>query len=268
MKQVIAFANHKGGVGKTTSAVNIASILGEAGRRVLVIDIDPQGSASLHLGVKDNGTGFLKALERTVSLPVLPTSVKGVDLIPSGLALSEAAQKFSGVLAGELFARCLERTVGDWEMVLIDCPPGPGILTLSALRVSRHLVIPIEASRLAMNGLDQLFETLDSMRREKRHPDLLGVIVCRANPRRKLHREIMADLDSRYPGKVAPLVRENVSLAEAPSKGKPITLYAPGSKGAEDYRLVTHWLLERLGEINQYEAPEASLPRSHSFGKR
>src|SRR5208283_947109 len=98
MKPIIAFANHKGGVGKTTSAVNIASVLGEMGKGVLVIDIDPQGSASLHFGVRDKGTGFLHALERTVAAPVISTAVKGVDLIPSGPALSEAAQRFSGVL--------------------------------------------------------------------------------------------------------------------------------------------------------------------------
>lgn len=135
MKPVIAFANHKGGVGKTTSAVNIASVLGETGKRVLVIDIDPQGSASLHFGFRDKGAGSLHA----------------------------------------------------------------------------------------------------------------GVIACRANPRRIVHMKTMADLERRFPGRVAPFVRENVALAEAPAQGKPVTLYAPGSNGAEDYRRVTQWLLKRLG---------------------
>ena len=247
MKPVIAFANYKGGVGKTTSAVNIASVLGETGKRVLVMDIDPQGGASLHFGVRDKGTGFMHALERTVAAPVLPTGVRGVDLIPSGPALSEADQRFSGVLGAELLARCLARTQGDWELVIIDCPPGPGILTTSALRVSQHVVIPIETNRLALNGLDQLIDTLDSMRRENRHPGILGIIACRANPRRIIHREIMADLERRFPGRMAPFVRENVSLAEAPAQGKPVILYAPDSNGAEDYRRVTQWLLERLG---------------------
>ncbi|MGO9021550.1 MAG: ParA family protein [Syntrophobacteraceae bacterium] len=247
MKPIIAFANHKGGVGKTTSAVNIASVLGEMGKGVLVIDIDPQGSASLHFGVRDKGTGFLHALERTVAAPVIPTAVKGVDLIPSGPALSEAAQRFSGVLGAELLARCLARTQGAWELAIIDCPPGPGILTSSALRVSQHVVIPIETNRLALNGLDQLIETLDAMRRENLHPGILGLIACRANPRRRIHRETMAELERRFPGKMAPFVRENVALAEAPAQGKPVTLYASDSNGAEDYRRVTQWLLERLG---------------------
>jgi chromosome partitioning protein len=247
MKQVIAFANHKGGVGKTTSAVNVASVLGEMGKRVLVIDIDPQGSASLHFGVKDKGMGFMQAMERTVAAPVLPTAVGGVDLVASGPSLSEAAQRFGGVLGAELFARCLARTQGDWELVIIDCPPGLGVLTMSALRASRHVVIPIETNRLALNGLDQLIETLDSMGSENHRPRILGVIACRANPRRRVYKEIMTDLETRFPGRIAPFVRENVSLAEAPARGKPVNLYAPSSNGARDYRRVTEWLLKCLG---------------------
>lgn len=273
MNPVIAFANHKGGVGKTTSAVNIASVLGEMGKKVLVVDIDPQGSASLHFGVRDKGVGFLRAailqarnpaaaarrflraMEKTVSAPVVPTAAGGVDLVPSGPALSEAAQKFSGVLGAELLARCLARTRGDWELVIIDCPPGPGILTKSALRVSRHVVVPVETNRLALSGLDQLMDTLDSMRGENRMPGVLGVIACRANPRRRVHREIMADLERRFPGRIAPLVRENVALAEAPAHGKPVNLYAPFSNGAEDYRQVTEWLLKCLGSSNLHRNP-------------
>jgi len=246
MKQVIAFTNHKGGVGKTTSAVNIASVLGEMGKSVLVVDIDPQGSASLHFGVRDDGMAFLHAIERTVAAPVRATAVKGVDLVPSGPSLSAAAQRFGGVLGAELLARCLSRTQGDWDLAIIDCPPGPGILTVSALRVSRHAVIAIETNRLAMNGLDQLMETLDSLRRENHRIEILGIIACRANPRRRVHREIMADLENRFPGRITPFVRENVALAEAPAHEKPVTLYAPFSNGAEDYRRVTEWMLERI----------------------
>lgn len=246
MKPVISFANHKGGVGKTTSAVNVASVLGEMGKRVLLMDLDPQGSASLHLGVRDKGSGFLRALESTVALPVLPTGVEGVQLIPAGPALSEAAQKFSGVLGVELLARCLARTQGDWEIVIIDCPPGLGILTMGALRASRHLVVPIETSHLALNGLYQLIETLASVHRENHPPGILGIITCRANPRRRLHKELTADLERQFPGIIAPVVRENVALAEAPAYGQPVNMYAPKSNGTEDYRQVTQWLVRRL----------------------
>ena len=246
MKLVISFANHKGGVGKTTSAVNVAAVLAEMGKRVLLMDLDPQGSASLHLGVRDKGSGFLSALESTVALPVIPTGVDGVDLIPSGPALSAAAQRFSGVLGTELLERCLSRTPGDWEIVIIDCPPGLGILTMSALRASRHLVVPVEASHLALNGLYQLTETLASIHQENNRPGILGIITCRANPRRRLHKELSADLERQFPGMIAPSVRESVTLAEAPAHGQPITMYAPNSNGTEDYRRVAEWLMQRL----------------------
>jgi chromosome partitioning protein len=246
MKPVISFANHKGGVGKTTSAVNIASVLGETGKKVLLIDIDPQGSASLHLGVKDDGTNFLKALERTAALPVLPTAADGVDLSPAGPALSGAAQKFSGVMGAELLRRCLMRTQGNWDLFIIDCPPSSGILSASALLVSEYVVVPIEANPLALNGLNQLLDTLGAMRRDNHGPEVLAIIACRANARRRVHRETMAELEKRFPGKMSPCVRENVALAESPAHGKPITLYAPTSKGAQDYRQVTQWLLQRL----------------------
>jgi len=246
MKPVISFANHKGGVGKTTSAVNIASVFGEMGKRVLVIDLDPQGSAGLHFGVRDTGEKLLRAMEKTIALPVLPTVASGVDLVPSGLALSAAAQRFSGVLGAELLGRCLMRTQGDWDLVIIDCPPGSGILTMSALLVSQHVLIPIEANHLAVNGLHQLIEILDSMDREGRTPAILGIIACRANPRRRSHKEIMTRLEKSFPGKIAPFIRENVAVAEAPAHGQPMTLYAPDSNGAKDYRQAAEWLLQRL----------------------
>ena len=243
MNPIITFANYKGGVGKTTSAVNIASVLGEMGKKVLIIDLDPQGSASLHFGVRDEGREFLRALEKTIALPVIHTAAGGVDLTPSGPALAEAVQRFSGTLGADLLGRCLMRTQGDWGLIIIDCPPSLGILTSSALRVSQHLIIPIEANPLSLDGLNRMIETLDSIRREGSRLSILGIIPCRANPRRRIHKEILADLEKMFPGKIAPAIRENVALAEAPARGQPITLYAPDSNGAADYRRVAQWLL-------------------------
>lgn len=246
MNPVISFANWKGGVGKTTSAVNIASVLGEMGKKVLIVDLDPQGNAGLHLGVRDDGRNFLRALEKTITLPVVHTPARGVDLIPSGPALVEAGQRFCGTLAADLLGRCLMRTQGDWELVLIDCPPSQGVLTASALRVSQFLVIPIEANPLAVNGLNRMIETLDSVPGAGSCPGVLGIIACRANPRRRLHKEIMAGLEKMFPGRIGPSIRENVALAEAPACGQPITHYAPDSNGAADYRRAAEWLLRGL----------------------
>jgi chromosome partitioning protein len=169
--------------------VNIAAVWGELGRKVLVVDFDPQGNASLHFGVRDTGGRFLQAMEKTIALPVLSTTTAGVDLVACGPALSRAAERFSGVLGADLFNRCLARTHGDWEVFLIDCPPSSGILTMSALRVSRYLIIPVEATQLAVHGLHQMMETLHSIRRENHGPELLGIIACRANARRRVHRD-------------------------------------------------------------------------------
>jgi chromosome partitioning protein len=117
--------------------------------------------------------------------------------------------------------------------------------TLSPAKMA-HFLAAIN-NPLALNGLNQLVETLESMRRESHCPEILGIIACRANPRRRIHREIMADLEKIHPGKIAPIVRENVALAEAPALGKPITLFASDSKGAEDYRHAAQWMLKRLG---------------------
>ncbi len=246
MVTAIAFANHKGGVGKTTSAVNIASCFAEMGKKVVVIDLDPQASASLHCGVRDSGWMLLHAMEKTVALPVVRTPMEGVDLVPSGPALATAVQRFSGMLGTELLSRCLARTSGDWEIAVIDCPPSLEIFTSSALLASRHVVIPVEANHLALNGLKQLMGTLDSMQERNHHVNLLGIIACRANPRRRIHKSVMAELEESFPGKTTPFVRENAALAEAPAHGQSITLFAPNSIGAEDYRSVARWLLERL----------------------
>jgi chromosome partitioning protein len=185
-------------------------------------------------------------MEKTTALPFIPTAVSGVELVPSGPALSGAAQKFTGVLGADLLSRCLMRTQGDWELFLIDCPPSAGILTASALLVSGYVVIPIEANPLALNGMHQLIETLSSLKREDHGPCILGIIACRANPRLRVYRSVMTNLENVFPGKLAPYIRENVALAEAPSHGCPITLHAPNSIGAQDYRRATQWLLERL----------------------
>ena len=120
------------------------------------------------------------------------------------------------------------------------------MLTLNALRVSRHVVIPVEANRLAFGSLRQTVETIESARKDNRALDLLAIIVCRSHPRHRIHREVMSEIEKAFPGKVAPVVRENVALAEAPGFGLPVALHAPDSSGAADYRAVARWLWTRL----------------------
>jgi chromosome partitioning protein len=243
---IFSVMNHKGGVGKTTTAVNLAAGWAESGARVLLIDNDPPGSAGMSLGVSDSGRGLLQALAASSALPVRETMMPGLYLVPSGPGLVEARHRFSGALGLELLRRCLERTPGDWDRVLIDCPPGEENLTVGALRTSRYVLVPVEVHFLGLNGINQILKTVASVQQDNPRLEIGAVIPCRAHPRRIIHREIMEKLETLFPGRVTPQVRESVSLAEAPASGKSIFQYAPASSGAVDYREVIRWLETRL----------------------
>ncbi|HXX82273.1 MAG TPA: ParA family protein [Thermodesulfovibrionales bacterium] len=244
--QIVSIANHKGGVGKTTSATNIAACWGEAGKRILLVDMDPQGSASMSFGITDNGDDLLHALQRSTGLPVASTQIKDVDMVPSGPNLALARQLFTGSLGKELLLRCIRQTQGDWDRILIDCPPSLGVLTATSLWASKHAVIPVETNYLALRGLNQMVEMVASIRKDHPGIEITAIIPCRAHPRRRIHQEILERLEELFPGRVAPAVRENVALAEAPGLGKPVILYAPRSHGAEDYRNVASWLSKHI----------------------
>ncbi|MGD0281917.1 MAG: ParA family protein [Dissulfurispiraceae bacterium] len=241
--QIVSVANHKGGVGKTTSAVNIAACWGEMGQKVLLVDLDPQGSASMSFGIENDGDEILQALQKTIALPVVSTNAEGVDLVPAGPHLADARQRFSGSIGKGLLVRCLKQ-MQDWENVIIDCPPSLGILTMAALWASNHVIIPVEANYLAMSGLNQMVNTVESVGNDHSGIAIRAVIPCRAHPRRRVHQAIMEQFEKLFPGKVSPIVRENASLAEAPGRGQPVILTAPKSHGAEDYRQVASWLSE------------------------
>jgi len=247
--QIVSVANHKGGVGKTTSAVNIAACWGETGQRVLLVDLDPQGSASMSFGIENDGNDILQALQKTIALPVVSTQAEGVDLVPAGPHLASARQRFTGAIAKELLLRCLKQMQGGWDKVIIDCPPSLGILTMAALCASNHVIIPVEANYLAMSGLKQMVDTVKSVGNDHPGISIRAVIPCRAHPRRRVHQAVMEQFEKLFPKKVSPIVRENAALAEAPGRGRPIILSAPKSHGAEDYRQVALWLSAHIGKI-------------------
>lgn len=243
-RYALSVVNHKGGVGKTTTAVNLSACLGERGSRVLLVDLDPQGSASLALGCVNDGEDLFQAIQKTIALPVRPTEVPGVDIVPAGPRLIGAWQRFSGALGKELLRRCLRYTEGDWDWVVIDCPPSLGILTITALHASNGVLIPVEATHLAVTGLHQMVATIGEVAKDNfdRRPTLQAIVPCRAHPRRRIHGLILERLEKAYPGKIAPFVRESVFLAESPSYGKPIITFASSSSGAQDYRAVAEWI--------------------------
>jgi len=249
--RTLAVANQKGGSGKTTTAVNVAAALGEMGRRVLLIDLDPQASASGWLGVVEDGRGLLDVF--TDNVPVVDlvreSETPGVDVVPATTWLTNTEKALAGEPGAEtVFRGALRKLPKErWELLLVDCPPALGLLTVSALTAVQEVLVPVEASVMALAGLAQLMRTVEVVQ-ERLNPDLVvtAVLACRVDARTNLSREVVERLRKRF-GKLVlkTMVRENVRLAEAPSHGQPITQYDPRSHGAEDYRAVAVELLKR-----------------------
>ncbi len=267
--RIIALMNQKGGVGKTTTAVNLAAGIALQGRRVLLIDLDPQAHATLHVGM-EVGPEQLSALDVLLE-PDLPLAeaIKEVrpnlSLLPAVTDLAGAEVELARIQPPERFrrlGRSLDRhAAGEnpFEFVLIDCPPSLGVLTLSGLAAAREVIVPMQAHFLALQGLGKLMETVSEVVKLV-NPRLLvtGVVICQHDSTTTHSREVVADLESffeqsRQTGKpwrlarvLRPLVRRNVKMAESPSFGKTIFEYAPWCPGAIDYRnvaekLVTEW---------------------------
>lgn len=246
--RTIAVTNEKGGSGKTTTAVNLGAALAERGRRVLVVDLDPQASATAWLGGAGDGPTIRDVLTRRVSLAdaARESSAPGVLLVPSvrDLANVEGELRASSAAAATMhqrFGRALEALPDDVvDVVLVDCPPALGFLTLSALLGCRELVVPVEARSMALQGLSNLATTLAELR-DDLGADLTvaGILACRVDARTNLSREVVEALREHPefgPLTLQTVIRENVRLSEAPLYHLPVTLSAPTSPGAEDYR--------------------------------
>lgn len=250
--RTIAVTNQKGGSGKTTTAVNLAAALGELRRRVLVIDLDPQASASDWFGVARDpaARGVLEVFTGNVHLAdlVAHTDVPGVDLIPASAWLMGVEKATAGDVGIEtLFRRALARLPATWDDVLIDCPPSLGFLAIAGLVGADDVLVPVEAHVMALSGLASLVQTVERVR-ERLNPALTisAILACRVDARTNLARDVLEQLRERFgPLVLQTVVRENVRLAEAPSFHQAITVYAPDSAGAEDYRAVARELVRR-----------------------
>jgi chromosome partitioning protein len=249
--RTLAISNQKGGVGKTTTAVNLAAAFGESKHRVLVIDLDPQANASAWLGAPEGGRGLFDALVDNVNLLdlVRPSCCPGVEIIPSSAWLASAEKTLASEVGAEtLFAKALRQLPKDrWEVVLIDCPPALGLLSISALVAVKEVLIPVEAHVLPLAGLAALTQTLERVKdRLNGELTLSAILPCRVDTRTNLSKEVVARLRTKFGATVLDsMIRENVRLAEAPSFAKPITLYDPKGPGAEDYRAVAKELMRR-----------------------
>lgn len=242
MVRVTACTNQKGGVGKTTTVVNLAAFLALSGISTLVIDIDPQGNATSGLGVNR------RALDRSVydaiidRVPIeeviVGTAVEGLDLVPSTPALSGAEVELVGIAARERrLAASLAGLNGRYERVLIDCPPSLGLLTVNALTAADGVLIPIQTEYYALEGLSQLVNTIRLVR-EDLNPRLEvdGVLLTMYDARTNLSAQVAAEVRRHMDGTVFDtVVPRSVRLSEAPSHGLPVALYAPSSRGAVAY---------------------------------
>lgn len=249
--ETIAILNQKGGSGKTTTAVNLASSLAEKKKRVLLIDLDPQGSASTWLGFRNPSKGLYTLFAENGSIADIlsETGIKGLDIITSSPWLITADKVLAGEVGAEgiLKRRLSAHQPQPWDYVIIDCPPTLGLMSLNALVAAQKVLVPLETHIMAVQGLAQLLSTIKTVQ-ERLNPDLEidGILPCRVNRRTRLSQDIIEDLKKRFDGKVyKTIIRESVKLAEAPSFGKPINIYDSKGFGAEDYRSLASELMKR-----------------------
>lgn len=252
MGKVLAVVNQKGGVGKTTTTVNLASSLGEKKKKVLLVDIDPQANATSGLGIDK------RALETTTydlligSVKpedlVIHTEFKGVDLLPSGIALAGAEVELVEVSRREYRLKAALAALRDnYDYLLIDCPPSLGLLTLNALAAADTVLVPIQCEYYALEGLSQLTATLRQVKRLYNESlELEGIVMTMYDKRLNLTKQVVAEVEKHYPRKVySTVIPRTVRLSEAPSFGKPINYFDHGSKGAKAYRKLAEEMIKK-----------------------
>ncbi|OGH86210.1 MAG: chromosome partitioning protein ParA [Candidatus Magasanikbacteria bacterium RIFOXYC12_FULL_33_11] len=252
MSKTIAVVNQKGGVGKTTTAINLAAFLAEMGKFVLLVDLDPQGNATSGLGVdRDNlEFGIYEALakQKRIHDIIFNTAHDGLRVAPATQDLAAAAIELVDVENREFQLRDLLSEVSHaYDYIIIDCPPSLGLLTINGLVAAHELLIPVQAEYYALEGLGQLLKTVELVR-NKLHPDLgiLGAVLTMFDKRTKLSTEIMNELYKYFPDNIfRSVIPRTIKLAEAPSFGQSILHYEPRGKGAKAYERLARELVEK-----------------------
>ena len=245
--RVISISNHKGGVGKTTSAINIGAGLNKLGKKILLIDLDPQANLSQSLGLINEPINIYGALRGEYKLQ--PTEIlKGLDVIPSTLDLSGAEVELSSEAGREyILKELIEPLRASYDFIIIDSPPSLGLLTINSFTASDEILIPLQAQYLALQGLTKLIEVVDKIKqRLNKGLKVGGVFITQYDSRKVLNRDVVETIQAHFKDEVFKTkVRDNIALAEAPSQGLDIFRYSPKSYGAEDYLALSKEVLKR-----------------------
>ncbi|MDN5346577.1 MAG: chromosome partitioning protein [Clostridia bacterium] len=250
--RIIAIANQKGGVGKTTTAVNLSAALALRGKRVLLIDSDPQGNATSGLGIaaeKLRGSIYDVLINQVPLQDVLlPTDIKNLDVVPAAVELAGAEVELVSVEGREKrLSASIKQVAGGYEFLFIDCPPSLGLLTLNALTAAQGVLIPIQCEYYALEGLGKLLNTIQLVTRYL-NPKLkiIGVLLTMFDGRTNLSIQVVDEVKRHFGEKVfKTIIPRNIRLSEAPSHGKPVVTYDPKSRGAEVYMELAQEVLER-----------------------
>lgn len=256
--RIIALSNQKGGVGKTTTAINLATAMAACGHRVLVIDFDPQGNTTTGFGVDKRGLAHssysLVMGESALHDAVVPTKVPGLSIVPSTIHLSGAEVELVPAMARENRLKDALATMPEaFDYIFIDCPPSLGLLTINALVASTDVLIPLQCEFFAMEGLSQLFKTLELVKKNLNpRLEILGVLLTMYDKRNNLANQVVSDVRTHLPEQVfETLIPRNVRLSEAPSHGEPGLIYDVKSPGSQAYIRLAAELIQRLSRPSQ-----------------
>ncbi len=250
--RIIALINQKGGSGKTTTAVNLGASLAKLNKRVLIIDIDPQAHATIHLGVDlqklENSIYEVLISGKSLKEVISKTEMDNLELVPSHINLSGAEIELVNMIGRETILKDnINKLKAKYDYILIDCPPSLGLLTLNALTTANEVMIPIQTEYLALEGMSKLVSTIEIVRKRlNKNLEITGIIPTMYDSRTNLSQEVLDNISGYFKKKVfKTVIRQNIRLAEAPSYGKPIVLYSARAHGNEDYMKLAKEVIRR-----------------------